>query len=169
MRWGWCVTLLWGFSDYDPTSFNLNLNNPHPNNFPTPATLFFLTLRGAITLYFHCRLFGGPRWEPSSPPSWHSSLQSHLLCYHPSQSYHYGDTHTQENQRKTRTEEILLTANHQVSFSQLNCLLGATFCVNFQRKEEKKWGENMQDGLREFVFPPGTECISRIMWSSSLS
>lgn len=30
-------------------------------------------------------------------------------------------------------------------------------------------GGNMQDGLGEFVFPPGTECISHIMGSSSLS
>jgi len=60
-----------------------------------------------------------------------------------------------------------------LSLSKLNCLLWAAFCVIYSKKEKNEkgvgGGGDMQDALREFVFPSGTECISHIMGSSSLS
>lgn len=86
---GRCVTLLWGFSDCDPPP--PNLKNPLPSTLPSPGTLFFpLRPAGEITLYFHCRSSGEPRWGPSSPRPWRSSPPSRLWCYHPSRSYRCG-------------------------------------------------------------------------------
>lgn len=113
---GWFVTMLWGFSDCDPPPTPLfNLKNQHPTTLPTTTTIFFPLLFGvAITLYFHCRSSGEPRWELSSPRLWHSSPPFGLWCYRPSQSYRYGDKHRseRENQKETEREKILLTVSH---------------------------------------------------------
>lgn len=68
--------------------------------------------------------------------------------------------------KRERGDSVSITKS---LFSQLNCLLRAAFCVIFQRRKQTRMEENMQDALREFVFAPGTECISHIMGSSSLS
>lgn len=74
-----------------------------------------------------------------------------------------------ETQKDKKRGDSVSSKSLSLSFtakrSVLSCLL-----YHFSKKEGRgKLGENMQDALREFVFPPGTECISHIMGSSSLS
>lgn len=78
------------------------------------------------------------------------------------------NTGARENQKEKKRGDSVnsesLSLSHTAKLSALSCLL-----CHFSKKERKKRGENMQDALREFVFPSGTECISHIMGSSSLS
>lgn len=119
-----------------------NLKTPHPTTLPTLTTLFFLLLLvKEITLYFHCRSPGEPRWEPSSPRLWHSSPPSHLWCYHPSQSYRYRNEYRRENQKEAKKRGDSVNSDSLVFLSQLKCLLWAAFCVIFQKKEGKNEGK----------------------------
>lgn len=153
-----CVNALrfqWLWPPHFSPTHPLSLHPPVTPILNSSDPLFFLTHPSEeITLYFRCRSSEEPHWEPSSPPLRCSSPPSRLWCY-PSRSYSFGGGH-----RKT---ECLLTITKSFSLAaelSLSCLL-----CHFSKTD----GKNMHDALREFAFPSGTECVSHIMRSSSLS
>lgn len=137
---GWCVTLLWGFSDCDPPRLTLK-TPPSPPTPPTPTTLSSSWCSGARRLRFalvavHLGSLVGN--------CLHLGCGVLYLCLAFSVIVLHSLTATGTNseaggeQKETKREEIQLTAIHYVSVSQLNCLLWAAFCVIFQRKKKKK-------------------------------
>lgn len=140
---GWCVTLLWGFSDCDPPCLSLKTHTLPPFQ---PQPPFFSWCSWAMRLRF---TFVAIRLGSLIGNCLHLGCGVLHLCLAFSVIILHSlttmgtSTEARENQKETKGEEILLTASLWVTLSQLNCLLWAAFCVIFQRKKGKKiWGKH---------------------------
>lgn len=152
-----------------PTPFNLKTQQPEPSQPYVPSssccsrprrlrfTFVAIHLRSLVGngLHFGCGIL-------------HLRLAFSAIILH-SLTTTGTNVRMRETQKDKKREDSVSSKSLSLSFtakrSVLSCLL-----YHFSKKEGRgKLGENMQDALREFVFPPGTECISHIMGSSSLS